>query len=131
MDYGSFFSERLDVLRRDGSYRTFNVVERRCGDFPRARWFGSDGLEREITVWCSNDYLGLGQDAGVLAAQHAALDNCGAGAGGTRNISGSHKYLVDLEVALAASSWQVFGVSIYFWLCCELDGLGDIGSGVT
>lgn len=101
MDYGYFFADRLDGLRRDGSYRVFNILERRCGSFPCARWFGSDGVERDITVWCSNDYLGLGQSGAVLEAQHRALDSCGAGAGGTRNISGSHKYIADLEAALA------------------------------
>ncbi len=95
----AFFAEALDRLREDGNYRRFANLERQNGAFPQARHHG-DGPD-EVTVWCSNDYLGMGQHPDVLAAMHTALDRCGAGAGGTRNISGTTQAHVALEAELA------------------------------
>lgn len=101
MHYADKLDEALDRLHAEGRYRTFIDIERQKGQFPHAVWRKPDGTEQDITVWCGNDYLGMGQHPAVLAAMHEALDATGAGSGGTRNISGTTVYHKRLEAELA------------------------------
>jgi len=99
--YDQSLEAAIDSLHQEGRYRTFIDIERRKGQFPHAVWTRPDGSEKDITVWCGNDYLGMGQHPVVLEAMHAALEATGAGSGGTRNISGTTAYHKALEAELA------------------------------
>ncbi|WP_284325841.1 5-aminolevulinate synthase [Cypionkella aquatica] len=101
MNYDAALDTAIGRLHDEGRYRTFIDIERRKGAYPHAVWRKADGSEADITVWCGNDYLGMGQHPVVLAAMHEALDATGAGSGGTRNISGTTVYHNQLEAELA------------------------------
>ncbi|ESQ93201.1 5-aminolevulinate synthase [Asticcacaulis benevestitus] len=101
MDYNAAFEAAVNAVRAEGRYRVFANLKRHAGQFPRATWIREDGKEQDVTVWCSNDYLGQGQNPVVMQAMHEAIDAVGSGSGGTRNISGTTFYHNQLEAELA------------------------------
>ena len=101
MDFDTLFQAQIDTLKAEGNYRVFAELERQCGKFPRAANHGKDDGVRDVTVWCSNDYLGMGQNPKVIDAMCEAVQRCGTGAGGTRNISGTNHDHLLLEAELA------------------------------
>ena len=100
-DYSRVFTQAIDRLHAEGRYRVFIDILRNKGMFPNARCFAGHNGPKPITVWCSNDYLAMGQHPKVIAAMEEALHDVGAGSGGTRNIGGNTHYHVDLEGELA------------------------------
>ena len=102
MHKDKIFKSHIEKIKEEGRYRSFARLERRCGDFPHALYHPPGNVApRDVTIWCSNDYLGMGQNPVVLNAMHDAITKFGAGAGGTRNISGTQKLHCDLEDSLA------------------------------
>ncbi|WP_270732938.1 5-aminolevulinate synthase [Shimia sp. Alg240-R146] len=101
VDFSAQLDRALNNLHEEGRYRTFIDIERQQGNFPHATWTKPDGTQQPITVWCGNDYLGMGQHPVVMAAMHDAIDAVGAGSGGTRNISGTTVFHKRLEAELA------------------------------
>ncbi len=100
-DYSQHFSDAVESVRGEGRYRVFQDIRRVKGEFPKAIWYKDDYSEKDITVWCSNDYLGMGQNECVVEAVKSAVDAAGTGSGGTRNIAGTTHYHVQLEKELA------------------------------
>ena len=101
MIYEHHFDKVIKEFKKDGRYRVFNDIIRERGNFPKAIWYGKYA-PKNIVNWCSNDYLGMGQNQYVIDAMHTALDQTGAGSGGTRNIGGTSQYHVTLERELAS-----------------------------
>lgn len=99
-EYLSYFEDVIKNFKKDGRYRVFNDILRERGKFPRSIWYGKYA-PKNIVNWCSNDYLGMGQNQHVIDSMHSALDQTGAGSGGTRNIAGTSHYHVTLEIELA------------------------------
>ena len=124
--YDEYFDQKIKEFKDDGRYRVFNDILRERGDFPRSIWYGKYA-PKNIVNWCSNDYLGMGQNTHVVSAMHSALDQTGSGSGGTRNIGGNTHYHVTLEKELAnlhqkqsallftsayvANEWSLIGLS--------------------
>ncbi len=121
------FRELLQSMKLDGRYRTFVELERIAGEFPTALRHRSNGTTQRVTVWCSNDYLGMGQHPDVLAAMHGALELSGAGAGGTRNISGTDRQHVALETELAQLHGKEGALLFTSGWISNLAGLATLG----
>jgi 5-aminolevulinate synthase len=127
VDFTTKFQTLISNMKLDGRYRTFIELERLAGAFPSALWHRPDGTTQRITVWCSNDYLGMGQHPGVLAAMHKAIDLSGSGTGGTRNISGTNRQHVALETELADLHGKEAALIFTSGWISNLAALGTLG----
>jgi 5-aminolevulinate synthase len=126
-DFNREFAQLIAEMKLDGRYRTFIQLERIAGEFPIALWHHPDGSSRRVTVWCSNDYLGMGQHPDVLKAMHRTLDRSGAGTGGTRNISGTNLAHVQLETELADLHDKEAAIIFTSGWISNLAALGTLG----
>ena len=131
MNFDAHFAAELDKLKSEGNYRIFAEVERQCGAFPRVKHYDGPSVQ-EVTVWCSNDYLGMGHHADVVGSMIDAVTACGTGAGGTRNISGNnhaHRVLEDELADLHGKEAALLFTSGYVSNWAALSTLGtDRGS---
>ncbi len=127
INYDKFFHGCVDKVKSEGRYRIFANLERKVGEFPKAIYRTPDGTAKEVTIWCNNDYLGMGQHPKVIEAAKNAIDSCGSGAGGTRNISGTTKYVVELEESVAELHKKDAGLVLSSGYVANEGALGTLG----